>query len=120
MDWTISEFGTRIGLVRERKAQLAEAKENLHATENKVNMEAQSEARKIQRSETSLKAARDSVAARAELLRIAGNQVAARTTTESDLKDAEAQLAEAKAQLFEAEMQRLVALAELARTEGRQ
>jgi outer membrane protein TolC len=120
MDWTLSEFGARIGLVRKRKAELAEAKVNLHATENKVTMEAQSETRKINRSETSLKAARDSVAARAELLRIAGNQVTARTATESDLKDAEAQLVEAKAQLFEAEMQRLVALAELARTEGYQ
>jgi outer membrane protein TolC len=46
--------------------------------------------------------------------------VPARTGTESALKDAEAQLAKAKAQFFEAEMQRLVALAELARTEGLQ
>jgi outer membrane protein TolC len=118
MDWTISEFGTRIGLVRERKAQLEEAEENLHANENKVSMEVQSEVRKIQRSETALKAARDSVAARAELLRITGNQVTARAATEADLKDAEAQLAEAKAQLLEAEMQQAVARAELARTLG--
>jgi outer membrane protein TolC len=65
-----------------------------------------------------LKAARESVAARAELVRITGNQVSAHTSTVSDLKDAEAQLADAKAQLFEAEMQQATARAELTRTLG--
>ena len=39
MDWTISEFGKRIGLVRERKAQVAQAEENLLSTERKVRMD---------------------------------------------------------------------------------
>ena len=51
MDWTISEFGKRIGLVRERKAQLAQAEENLLSTERKVRMDVQSETRKVHRSE---------------------------------------------------------------------
>jgi outer membrane protein TolC len=120
MDWTISEFGKRIGLVRERKSQVAQAEENLHATERKVRMDVQSEARKVHRSETGLEAARESVAARNEIVRITNDQVVAKTATESALKDAQAQLADAKAQLFDAEMQRVVAQAELARTEGRQ
>jgi outer membrane protein TolC len=120
VNWTLSEFGKRIGLVRERRVQVAEAEENLRATENKVRMDEQSELRKVQRSETGLKAAQDSVAARAELLRITRDQVFAKTATNSALKGAEAQLAEARAQLFDAEMDRIVALAELARTEGRQ
>ena len=120
MNWTVSEFGKRFGLVRERKAQVAEAEENLRATENKVQMDEQSELRKVRRSETGLKAAQDSVAARTELLRITRDQVFAKTATDSALMDAEAQLAEARAQLLDAEMNRVVARAELSRTEGRQ
>jgi outer membrane protein TolC len=120
MDWTISEFGKRIGLVRERKAQVAQAEESLHATERKIRMDVQAEARKVHRSETGLEAARESVAARTELVRIKNDQVVAKTATESALKDAQAQLADAKAQLFDAERDRVVAQGELVRTEGRQ
>ena len=118
MDWTISEFGKRIGLVRERKSQVAEAEQKLQATENRVRMDFESEVRKIHRSETSLEAARRNVAARAEIVRIRGDQVEAKTANLSALKEAQAQLADAKAQLFDAEMSRAVAQAELARTAG--
>ena len=120
VDWTVTEFGKRIGLVRERKAQVSIAQENLHATENKVRIDVESEVRKVHRSETGLTAARDSVTARTELVRITGDQVAAKTANESVLKNAQAQLAESKAQLFDAERDRVVAQAELVRTEGRQ
>ena len=120
MNWTISEFGQRVGKVRERKALVAQAEENLVSTERRVRMDAQSETRKIHRSETGLEAARDGVAARTELVRITNDQVVAKTANESALKNAQAQLADAKAQLFDAQMQRAVARAELMRTEGRQ
>ncbi len=119
-DWTITEFGKRFGLVRERKAQVSLAQENLHATENKVRIDVESEMRKVHRSDTGLTAARDSVTARTELVRITGDQVAAKTANESAIKNAQAQLADSKAQLFDAERDRVVAQAELARTEGRQ
>jgi multidrug efflux pump subunit AcrB/outer membrane protein TolC len=118
MDWTIVDFGKRIGQVRERRAQVDEAEENLHATENKVRMDVEKEARKVHRTVTAIEAAEESVAARAELLRITANQVEAKTSTESQLKDAQAQLAEAKARLFEAKMQEAIAQAELNRTLG--
>ena len=118
-EWTISEFGKRIGLVRERRAQVAETQENLHATRNKVRIDVESEIRKINRSDTGLQAARRSVTARTEIVRITNDQVTAKTAYESALKNAQAQLADAKAQLFDAEMQRVVAQAELVRTEGR-
>lgn len=119
-DWTITEFGKRIGLVRERKAQVSMAQENLHSTENKVRIDVESEVRKLHRSQTELTAARDSVTARTELVRITGDEVAAKTANESALKNAQAQLADSKAQLFDAEKDRVVAQAELVRTEGRQ
>jgi multidrug efflux pump subunit AcrB len=119
-EWTLSEFGKRIGLVRERKSEVAQAQENLHATQNKVRMDVEAEARKLHRSETGLQAARESVTVRTELVRITNDQVVAKTAYDSALKDAQAQLADSKAQLFDAEMQRVVAQAELVRTEGRQ
>ncbi|MGA9243063.1 MAG: TolC family protein, partial [Silvibacterium sp.] len=118
MDWTISEFGKRVGMVRERKSQVVEAEQNLQSTENRVRMDFESEVRKIRRSQTSLEAARRNVATRAEVVRIRGDEVEAKTTNLSTLKEAQAQLADAKAQLFDAEMQRAVAQAELARTAG--
>jgi outer membrane protein TolC len=75
--------------------------------------------RKVHLSETGLEAARESVRARTELARITGDQVVAKTATESDFKDAQAQLADARARLFDAEMQRIVSQAELFGTEGR-
>jgi multidrug efflux pump subunit AcrB len=119
-EWTISEFGKRIGLVRERRAQVEETEESLHATRNKVRIDVESEIRKINRSDTGLQAARRSVTARTEIVRITSDQVVVKTTYESALKDAQARLADSKAQLFDAEMQRTIAQAELVRTEGRQ
>jgi multidrug efflux pump subunit AcrB/outer membrane protein TolC len=119
VEWTVTEFGKRIGLVRERKSQVAQAEENLQATERKVRMEVESETRKVHRSETGLEAARESVAARSELVRITNDEVVAKTANVSALKDAQAQLAYARAQLFDAQMEQVVAQAELVRTEGR-
>jgi outer membrane protein TolC len=119
-EWTISEFGKRVGLVRERKSQVAQAQEDLLATERRIRMDVQSETRRVFRSETGLEAVREAVAVRTELVRITNDQVVAKTANESALKDAQAEMADAKAQLFDAEMERVVAQAELVRTEGRQ
>jgi multidrug efflux pump subunit AcrB len=119
MNWTMLEFGRRSGQVRERKAQVAEAQENLKQVENRVRVEIEKEVRKVRRAETGLKAAQESVAARAEMRRITANQVEANTANPSALKEAEGQLAEAEALLFQAEMERSTARAELERTVGR-
>jgi multidrug efflux pump subunit AcrB/outer membrane protein TolC len=118
--WTISEFGKRIGLVHERKAQVAEAQENLQHTKNQVRIDMEKELRKLNRTNDELDAARRLVKDRTEMLRIAGDQVHTSTANFSALRDAEAQLADAQAQLFDAEMDRAIAQAELNRTEGRQ
>jgi multidrug efflux pump subunit AcrB/outer membrane protein TolC len=119
VDWTLSEFGKRTGEIRERRAQLGEAEENLKHTEERVRMDTEKEVRKLRRAETGLEAARESVAARVEMRRITANQVEVATATPAALKEAEAELAEAQAQLFDAEMERAIAEGELARTLGR-
>jgi multidrug efflux pump subunit AcrB/outer membrane protein TolC len=119
MNWTLLEFGKRSGQVHERRAQVAEAEENLRQVENRVRMDIEKEVRKVRRAETGLEAARESVAARAEMRRITANQVEASTANPSALKEAEGQLAEAEAGLFQAEMERSTARAELERTVAR-
>ena len=118
MNWTLLEFGKRSGQVHERRAQVAEAEENLRQVENRVRMDIEKEVRKVRRAETGLEAARESVAARAEMRRITANQVEASTANPSALKEAEGQLAEAEAGLFQAEAERSTARAELERTVG--
>ena len=118
LTWTLSEFGKRTGLVRERTAQRAQAEQNLEAVTNRVRVDVEKEARKVERTETGLTAAREAAQARAEMRRIVADQVTAKTANESALKDAEAQLADAEATLFEAETARSLAHAALDRTVG--
>jgi len=67
-------------------------------------MDVESEDRDI-RTELSLEAARRSVAARTEVVRITANQVEAKTANDSKRNDAQTQLAAAKAQLFDVQTQ---------------
>jgi outer membrane protein TolC len=119
-DFTVSEFGKRIGLVKERHSQVFEAKENIHHTENQVRIDIEKGVRKLNRTRDELDAARRSVKAETEMLRITGEQVHSSTANVSALRDAEAKMAEAEAQLFDAEKDRAIAQAELERTLGRQ
>ena len=120
MNWTLAEFGKRSGQVRERRAQVDEAEENLRHVENRVRVEIEKEARKMRRAETGLEAARENVEARAEMRRITADQLEAKTVNDSALKEAEAQLSEAEAGLFQAEVEQATARAELARTLGQE
>ena len=119
-DFTVSEFGKRIGLVKERHAQLSEAKENVHHAESQVRIDIEKGLRKVNRTQDELDAAQRQVKAKAEMLRITGEQVHTSTANVSALRDAEANLAEAESQLFDAEKDRVIAQAELERTLGRQ
>jgi outer membrane protein TolC len=119
MSYTLLDFGKRSGEVHERKTQVEEAQENLRHVENRVRVEIEKEVRKVKRTETGLEAARESVAARAEMRRITANQVAANTANASALKEAEGQLAEAEAILIQAEAERSTARAGLERTLGK-
>jgi multidrug efflux pump subunit AcrB len=119
-EFTISEFGKRIGLVKERHAQVAEAKENVHHTESQVRIDIEKGLRKLNRTQDELDAAQRQVKAATENLRITGDQVHTSTANVSVQRDAEARLAEAEAQLFDAEKDRAIAKAELDRTLGRE
>jgi outer membrane protein TolC len=62
MNWMLAEFGKRSGQVHERRAQVAEAEENLQQVENRVRVDIEKDVRKLlRRAETGLEAARESV-----------------------------------------------------------
>ena len=119
-EFTVSEFGKRIGLVKERHAQVSEAKENVHHAESQVCIDIEKGVRKLNRTQDELDVAQRQVKAATENLRITGDQVHSSTANVSVLRDAEARLAEAEAQLFDAEKDRAIAQAELERTLGRE
>jgi multidrug efflux pump subunit AcrB/outer membrane protein TolC len=119
LEWTLSEFGKRTGLISERKAQLSQANENLRQTEDRVQIDVEKTLRKLRRSDSALKAAQAAVTARTEMRRITADQVEAKTANPSSLSDAEAKLAEVRAQLFSAHMEQATARAELEKLLGR-
>jgi multidrug efflux pump subunit AcrB/outer membrane protein TolC len=119
MNWTLSEFGKRTGLIRERKAQVAQAKDNLHLTENRIRIEIEKKIREFRRCAMSLKAAQASIAARMEMRRIVSDQVEAKTANASSVTEADAKLTEAQAKLFEVYMERAATKAELVNLLGK-
>jgi multidrug efflux pump subunit AcrB/outer membrane protein TolC len=118
LDWTLSEFGKRTGKVRERLSQVAQAKENLSLTQNRIRIDVEKGMRKLNRCASAFEAAQANVIANTEMLRIVGDQVEAKTANASALTEAEAKQAEAQALLFDARMEQATAKAELDRILG--
>lgn len=113
VNWTLSEFGKRTGKVRELQSQVAQARENLSLTQDRVRIDVEKQLRKIRRSSSALDAAQANVTARTEMRRIVADQVDAKTANASALSDAEGKLAEARAQLLDARVEQATAKAEL-------
>ena len=118
MSWNIWDWNKRKNGVRERETQLAEAEENLRRIRNRVQIDLEKDLRKVRRSDAAVNAAHASVTARAEVRRVAGDQVETGMVTASALKEAEGALAGAQADLLQAELNQRLAAAELKRTAG--
>jgi len=113
VNWTLSEFGKRTGKVRELQSQVAQARENLSLTQDRVRIDVEKQLRKVRRSSSALDAAQANVIARTEMRRIVADQVEAKTANASALSDAEGKLAEAQSQLLDARVEQATAKAEL-------
>jgi outer membrane protein TolC len=97
---------------------VAQARENLSLTQDRVRIDAEKQLRKLHRTISALDAAQANVNARTEMRRIVADQVAAQTANASALSDAEGKLAEAQAQLFDARVEQATAKAELEKLHG--
>jgi len=118
LTWTVFEFGKRRGLVAERLAQVAEAEESLAHARRRIEVEVEKAVRKLNRAETALDSAKESLASATEERRVTANQVEAGTAKQSALLDAEAAMSAAQADVLRAEYDRSVATADLARLTG--
>jgi outer membrane protein TolC len=118
LKWTAFDFGKRGAAAGARETQLAEAEENLKRLRSRAQVDLEKSTRKVRRAETAVAAARDSVAARKESLRVASDQVEAGTANRSALLEAEAALAASQADLLQAELGRSTALGEVRRIMG--
>ncbi|MEO8658303.1 MAG: efflux RND transporter permease subunit, partial [Bryobacteraceae bacterium] len=118
MKWSIFDFGKRSAVVGEREMQVAQAEENLKRLRSRVKIDLEKSVRKVRRAETAVAAANDSVAARREARRVAGDQVEAGTSNRSVVLDAEGALAATEADLLQAELGRSSAIAEVRRIMG--
>jgi multidrug efflux pump subunit AcrB/outer membrane protein TolC len=118
LTWTAFEFGKRRGQVSERLAEVAQAEENLAQLRRRVQIDVEKAIRKLNRAQTALDSARQSVASTTEVRRVTSDRVEAGTANQSGLLDAEAAMSGAQADLLRAEYDRSVAAADLARLAG--
>jgi outer membrane protein TolC len=118
LTWTAFEFGKRRGQVSERLAEVAQAEENLAQLRRRVQIDVEKAIRKLNRAQTALDSARQSVASTTEVRRVTADRVEAGTANHSGLLDAEAAMSGAQADLLRAEYDRSVAAADLARLAG--
>jgi outer membrane protein TolC len=118
LKWTVFEFGKRRGQVSERRAEVAQAEENLAQVRRRVQVDVEKEVRKLNRAETALDSARHVLASATEARRVTSDRVEAGTANQSALLDAEAAISGAQADVLRAEYDRSVAAADLARLAG--
>ena len=118
LKWTVFEFGKRSGQVLERRAEVAQAEENLAQVRRRVQVDVEKAVRKLNRAETALDSARQLLASATEARRVSSDRVEAGTANPSALLDAEAAISGARADVLRAEYDRSVAAADLARLAG--
>ena len=118
LKWTVFEFGKRRGQVSERRAEVAQAEENLVQVRRHVQVDVEKAVRKLNRAETALDSARQLLASATEARRVTSDRVEAGTANQSALLDAEAAISGARADVLRAEYDRSVAAADLARVTG--
>ncbi len=118
LNFTFLDGGRRAAQVGERRAQLAQAEENLRRIRNRTMVDIEKAQRKIQQLSDMVQVAQSALTVRQEALRLRSDQVEAGLSTGAPLKEAQAALAEAQAQLFGAKVARAISENELRRIIG--
>ena len=118
LKWTIFEFGKRHGQVAERRAEVAQAEENLAQVRRRVQVDVEKAVRKLNRTQTGVESAKELVAATSEGRRVRSDEAEAGTANRSVFLESDASMLNAQADLLRAEFDRNVAAADLARLTG--
>jgi len=118
MDWALFDGGKRSAHVAERKAQLAQAEENLRRLTARSSIELDKDLRKVEQFESLVEVADRAVAARREALRIGSDAVDVGVRTKATRLDLAALAAEAEVSSLEAKLALQLAYAEAAQAAG--
>ena len=119
MKYDVFDFGKRRAAVREREAQLAEARENVQRLKQAVAVEIKQRANKIEQTKKMLEVASEVVRLRAESERVTDNQLKQGVVLVSTRRQASANSYKAQAGLLQAQLAYMLAQAELQQTIGR-
>jgi outer membrane protein TolC len=118
VSWDVFDFGKRRAAVREREAQLAEAKENLERLKDDVATHVKQSYDKLARTKDMIDVAGEVAEMRKEGERLARNQSAQGVMTVADRRHAAVAVYSSQADLLQANLNYLIAWAELEKTVG--
>ncbi len=119
LNYDVFDFGKRGAVVREREAQLAQARENVERLKETVSVQIERSLNKMERTKQMLRVAVEVVKLRMEGERIAENQMTQGVVLVSAQRQASAASYRAQADLLQAQLAHLFARAELEQTIGR-
>ena len=119
LNYDVFDFGKRRAVVREREAQLAQARENVERLKDEVSVQIERSLNKVERTKQMLQVASEVVKLRVEGDRIAENQLTNGVILVSARSQASAATYKAQADLLQAQLAHLLANAELEQTIGR-
>jgi outer membrane protein TolC len=120
LNYNLFDWGKRTGAIREREAQLAQAEEELHRVERRIQIDVEKSYRRVQRVTALAVVAREALSVRREALRIARDQFELGLSGRAAYEEANAAAAAADADLTAAECQIAAAVTDLDRLSGSQ
>jgi outer membrane protein TolC len=120
LNYNLFDWGKRTGVVREREAQLAQAEEELHRVERRIQIDVEKAYRRVQRITNLASVAREVTNVRREALRIAKDQFELGLSGRASYEEAIAAASSADADLAAAEYQIDSAITDLDRLSGSQ
>ena len=118
VNYNLFDWGKRNGVVREREAQLAQAEEEMHRLERRVQIDVEKAFRRVRRVTDLAEVAREALNVRREALRIAKDQLDLGLSSRAVYEEANAAALAADADLTAAQCQIAAAVTDLDRLRG--
>ncbi|HME41931.1 MAG TPA: efflux RND transporter permease subunit, partial [Syntrophorhabdales bacterium] len=115
MTWDIFDWGKRGHVLAQRKEQLAQANENLHRVEKRIEVEVDKAYRKLEQTRRLIDVARESLALHKENLRLKSDGIKSGTATQAQYATAVASVKKAESEELQALLGHYLAVADLKR-----
>jgi outer membrane protein TolC len=119
MTWNIFDWGSRKGVVGQRKAQLIQAEENVKLLEDSITVEISKAYRKLERTKLIVEVAREAVVLQTESQRLSANRMEAGVIKKAQYDESVAAVKKAEWEELQAKLGYRLAQVELERIAGR-